>query len=130
LGPGDVLFRNLPTQPSASAQRSLDEKHLFSQAISRATAQNASPQATARDAAEQLVAVSLVLPVLKSLRESTGAAAPFAPNAAERSFRQMMDSTLAQRLVKSGSWPLVDRVAQRMLSRLPTPDRAPTAPSE
>jgi|GEM_PF-2463353 len=75
----------------------------------------------AREAAEGLVSAALIEPVLKRLRESGGAAAPFAPNAAERSFRQMLDAEFAQRMVKSGrgggGWPLVDKLAQDLLAR-------------
>ena len=65
----------------------------------------------ARDAAEQFVAQALVQPVFKSVRASNGAAEPFRPNAAEQSFRGMMDAQLAQRLVKSRNWALVDHIA-------------------
>ncbi len=68
----------------------------------------------ARDAAEQFVAIALVQPVLSKLRESNGAAGPFKPNAAERTFRSMLDATLARRIVGSSSWALVDSIARRL----------------
>lgn len=91
-----------------------DDQRLFSAALARA---GAGGKGEAREAAEQLVAASLVSPVLKSLRESTGAAGPFAPGRGERMFRELQDAVLAQRLVKSAQWPLVDALAQRMLQR-------------
>jgi len=93
-----------------------DDQRLFSAALARAGA-GKTGKAEAREAAEQLVAASLVSPVLKSLRESTGAAGPFAPGSGERMFRELQDAVLAQRLVKSAHWPLVDTLAQRMLVR-------------
>ncbi len=75
-----------------------------------------SPKEQARAVqAEQLVAVALVQPVLKEMRENSHAAPPFAPNQAERTFRGMMDAGFAQRLVKSQRWGLVDAVARRVL---------------
>jgi len=116
-----MAARPEPTVPSADAR----ERSLFASALSRATSPTGqTPQARARDAAEQLVATSLVAPVLKSLRESDGAAAPFAPSQGERSFRQMQDTVLAQRLVKSSNWTLVDQVARRLLKNATTPKEA------
>lgn len=94
-----------------------NERDLFAATLAKARGTNDSPESRARDAAEQLIAHSLVAPVLKSLRESNGAAAPFAPGPGERTFRAMMDDMLAQRMVKSTHWPLVDGVAQRMLRK-------------
>lgn len=93
-----------------------EDQRLFSAALARAEA-GETGEGEAREAAEQLVAASLVGPVLKSLRESTGAAGPFAPGSGERMFRELQDAVLAQRLVKSAQWPLVDTLAQRMLRR-------------
>lgn len=75
-------------------------------------------QDQARDAARKLVAHALVLPVLKQFRETNKAAAPFAPNQAEKAFGSVMDQELASRLVSS-KWGLVDAVARRLLKGLP-----------
>src|SRR5690606_15227257 len=55
-----------------------------------------SPEQRARGAAEEFVSVTLVEPVLASLRESNWAAPPFAPGDAERTFRPMLDARVAQ----------------------------------
>lgn len=107
----------------ARAQSKLSNKttdqELFSQVISRAQSnKEETPEARARAAAEQLVATALVQPVLKQLRESNHAEAPFAPNAAERSFRSLMDAGLAQRMVTSQHWGLVDNLARGMLKKM------------
>lgn len=95
-----------------------DDRRLFEQALSKAGAgPDASPEGRAREAAEQLVSAALVSPVLKMLRESTGAAEPFAPSTGERTFRQMQDTMIAQRMVKAAHWPLIDTLARRMLER-------------
>lgn len=72
----------------------------------------------AERAARQLVAVSLVQPALKQMREGTWAAPPFAPSSGERQFRALMDAELAQDLVDHSRWPLVDRLARDVRERL------------
>ncbi len=107
--------------PSIAKRQSLDEQASFSSVLSRAHARpgekDQTPQQRAREAAEQLVATALVQPVLKQLRETNGAAAPFTPNPAEKSFGQMMDTELSQRIVSSRGWALVDRVADMLLQK-------------
>lgn len=71
----------------------------------------------ARDAAEQLVTQAFVAPMLKQLRETSQAAAPFAPSSAEKQFRALTDAELAQRVVRAARFPLVDRLAQDLLKR-------------
>ena len=120
---GDVA--RLAAEPGAS--RRSGEQELFSQVISRAKAKTGeTAEQRARSAAEQLVATALVQPVLKQLRESNNAAPPFAPNEAERTFRSFMDAGLAQRMVSSQHWGLVDHLARGMLKRM----GAASAPTE
>lgn len=70
-----------------------------------------------RQAAEEFVSLSLVEPILKQLRETSGAAPPFAPGAAEKSFRGMLDAAIAKSVVRGGNWPLVERVRERIEAR-------------
>ncbi len=77
-----------------------------------------------RETAETFVAVALVQPVLKQLRSTNHAEAPFGPNKAEQQFQSLMDAQLARRMVHKSNWPLVDKVAQNMLKK------AGLAPSE
>jgi hypothetical protein len=74
----------------------------------------------AEEAARQLVAVALVQPALKQIREGTWAAPPFAPGAGEKQFRALMDAELAQDLVNHSRWPLVERLARDVRERLRT----------
>lgn len=73
------------------------------------------PRAAAREAAEQIVSVTLVQPLLSQLRSSNMAAAPFAPSRGERQFQGLMDAHTAQDLVKAANFPLVDALASRLL---------------
>lgn len=80
-----------------------------------------------RESAEQFVAISFVQPILKQLRESNNAAGPFAPTAGEKQFRALMDADIAQRVVKSSKWPLVERVTQDLMKAA---EKAPAAPAK
>lgn len=68
----------------------------------------------ARQAAEQLVAITFVQPLLREARESNHAAAPFAPGAIEKQFAPLLDAQLSDRIVRASRWPLIDRVAHDM----------------
>lgn len=102
-------------RPIAPHRPLADSQADFASIIGRGRGAELSPEERARQGAEQLVAVSLVQPILQQMRHSPWAAAPFAPNQAERTFRGMLDAQLAQRLVSQGRWPLVDAVARRVL---------------
>ena len=103
--------------PARDAQR-LAEQDLFASVLGSARGEETqSLETQARRAAEEFVAQSLVQPVLKQMREQGNAAAPFAPNQAEKAFRTMLDSAISQSIVRSGHWSLVDKVAARILQR-------------
>ncbi len=118
-GPAAVPGQRLPYLPDETARRDLSERELFSSVIARASrAPGASKEADARAAAQSLVSTALVQPIFKQLRESASAAPPpFGPGPGERSFRGMLDATMAQKLVTSQNWPLVDRLARDLLKK-------------
>ncbi len=62
--------------------------------------------------ARDLVAVSLVQPLLKEWREAEQSAPPFGPGQAEKQFRAMQDSNLAQELTRAQRFPLVERLVR------------------
>ncbi len=108
--------------PSSAQRRMLDDQAGFAAVLSRAN--DSGSLNPSRDAAEKLVAVAFVQPVLAKMRESGSAAAPFHPNAAEKSFRGIMDSALAQKIVKSSNWPLVDRIEAKLKGDSPAQAQA------
>ncbi len=71
----------------------------------------------ARRSAENFVSMTLIQPLLKQLRSSTNAAPPFAPTDGEKQFQGLMDGELAQRIVRTAQFPLVDRIAKDMMER-------------
>ncbi|MHC4976421.1 MAG: hypothetical protein ACYTF7_07425 [Planctomycetota bacterium] len=84
----------------------------------------------ARGAAEELVAMTFVQPILSQMREMNNAAPPFAPGVAERRFGAMWDAEIAQRLVRSEGFGLVDAVARDVLSKARGTVPAPVSTTE
>lgn len=76
------------------------------------------PKERARTAAEQLVAITFVRPILEEMRRSNNAAPPFGPSSGEKLFRSFLDAKLADEITRSAQFPLVDRIA-RDLAREP-----------
>lgn len=87
----------------------------FISALERAKAKRSAKE-EATDAAREFVAIALVQPALKHMRESGWAAPPFAPSDGERKFAGLLDAEIAQRVVRSANFPIVDRVAEGLLS--------------
>jgi Rod binding domain-containing protein len=76
-----------------------------------------------REAAEELVAMTLVQPILAQLRDSSMAAEPFAPTEGEKRFGAMYDAQVARQIVRGSRFPLVEELARQMRERLgPTED--------
>ncbi len=71
----------------------------------------------AREAAEQLVATTLVSPLLAELRTQPLDAKLFHGGFAEDAFRQQLDTALADEIVKSSRFPLVDRIQAQITRR-------------
>lgn len=98
---------------SGLAQRQESFASVLSRADHRPGAKSRTEDEKLHDAAEQFVSITFLQPVLKQLRSSSLAAeGPFKPSAAEKQFQSLYDADLAQRLVKSSNWPLVDRIAE------------------
>lgn len=76
-----------------------------------------SDEQLARRSAENFVSMTLIQPLLKQLRSSTNAAPPFAPTDGEKQFQGLMDGELAQRIVRTAQFPLVDRIAHDIMER-------------
>lgn len=76
----------------------------------------------ARAAAVDLVSIALVQPTLKLLRESSMAAAPFAPGDAEKTFGSFLDAEYATKIANASNSGLVDALTERLLNR-PRPEK-------
>lgn len=67
-----------------------------------------------REAAEQLIAVTFIEPMLREAREVRSTEGPFGVTEAEKQFGSLMDAATAKNIVKSWDFPLVDRLARDM----------------
>lgn len=80
-------------------------------------APRASAEERARRAAESFVSLALIQPVLKQLRETNMAEAPFAPGEVEKQFGPLLDAEISRRITRASNFGLVDRVAELLLER-------------
>lgn len=79
----------------------------------------------AREAAEKLVASALVAPLLGELRDQPLDTKLFHGGFAEDAFRGQMDTLLADEIVKSSRFPIVDRIYRditRQAAAKPSPE--------
>lgn len=67
-----------------------------------------------REAAEQLVAVTFIEPILRQAREVRSSEGPFGITQAEKQFGSMLDAASAKDMVRSWDFPLVDKLARDM----------------
>ena len=72
------------------------------------------PEEQAKRIAEEFVAKVFIAPVLKEVRESNDTPPPFGPGPGEKQFAGVMDAQRASEMVRSASWPIVDRLAADM----------------
>lgn len=114
--PIQPLFRAhaAPTAPLLPA----GQRGGFGGALARA--EGAASEEQAREAAEQLVSLVLVEPILAAVRESSQAAPPFAPTSGEKQFRAMLDAELAQEITRAARFPLVERLARDLRNAVRT----------
>jgi len=92
----------------------------FDRALRRAQGADGPPGPAAgqvREAAEQLVASALVLPLLSAVREQPLDANLFDGGQAEKIFGQRLDTILADRVVKSARFGVTDAVIRSMQHR-------------
>jgi len=92
----------------------LDRQQRFASVLSteqRRAGEKGTPEEQARQAAESLVSIAFVQPLLSEMREGTWAAPPFQPTQGEKQFRALGDAATAQELVHASHWALVDRIA-------------------
>jgi len=110
-GLGLLAERGVPLRAEAEGFASMLDRSVRT----KAEGDEAEVARQTRAAAEEFVAIGLVQPILASMRELNQAAEPFAAGAAERRFGPMLDAEIAQRIVRSANFGLVDSVARQLL---------------
>lgn len=91
-----------------------DDRTGFASVLDR-VAWSKDARTTARETAQEFVAMTLVQPILTAARESNAAAPPFAPGDAERRFGFLLDQRYANEIVRAQNFPLVDAVTRQLL---------------
>jgi hypothetical protein len=98
-----------------------DRQRSFASALGvarrRADAGQQTPEQAAREAAEGLVSIALVQPMLAAVREANTAPPPFGPTDVEKRFGSLMDAERASGLVKGANWGIVDRLTADLIGR-------------
>lgn len=87
-------------------------EHLLDKA--RSAEQNTTPS-EARTTAQQLVATTFIVPILRQMRESSHAPAPWGPTTAEKNFGPMLDAKIADQIVSASDMPIVERITNTIL---------------
>lgn len=114
---GALPFHGDAKSPNPLVERQRSFAGVLARAGSHPGANLQTDEEKAREGAEQFVAMTFIQPLLKQLRETNQSVAPFAPSAGEKQMQSMLDGVLAEKLVSSERWPLVDRIAQDMLKK-------------
>ena len=73
-------------------------------------------QDAAYEAAAQFVGMAFIQPMLAQMRDSTFATERFGPTAADDQFGPMLDAQLSDRITSASNFPLVDMVAEKLLT--------------
>lgn len=117
MSPGTISAQQQTLRLAAAPRPQAGRESDFASLLGKATSPDTSrtPEQSARQAAEQFVALTFVQPLLKQLRESNSAAAPFAPGEGEKQFQGLIDADIAQRMVSRSNFPLVDRLTSDLL---------------
>ncbi len=79
--------------------------------------QAAGDKASPREAAQQFVAVALVQPILKQLRDANRTPAPFGPGQGEKMMGSLADAQVAQAMVRRADWAIVDRIERTLIEK-------------
>ena len=101
----------------------------FAQLLQQATG-GQTRREIAREAATQLVAAALIMPVLESMRDSPMLRPPFAPGLAEKRFAPLLDQQIADRIAGAANFSLVDQIVDRLLGPITPPSSSNVQPSQ
>ncbi len=86
--------------------------------------------ATAQRTAEQLIATTLIKPILAQVRASNNAPPPFGQTQAEKQFGSLLDNRIADDIAKASNFPIAQRIAGQMLrNSIALPDTQPIDPT-
>lgn len=123
LSATSILSGDMGGLAQAEAPASTRQADRFAELIERSRGGMSSDKI--REAAEQLVSATFIMPVLNQVRESSMAAPPFAPTPGEKQFGSLLDQRIADEIVRSSRLPIVERLTRDFSARAGVP-AAPT----
>lgn len=113
----DVTLLDNSTRVAALGRQAASRGAEGFAALMKGAGRSGDADAEAREAAQQLVATALVAPMLAEIRDQPLDAKLFHGGPGEDSFRQQLDTILADRIVRSERFPLVDRIYEQVMRR-------------
>jgi len=100
--------------PAPARARGEGFTSLLTKSSDAARAAGKSKQQQVRESVEQLVSSAFILPLMNELRDQPLDSDLFDGGFAEDSFRQQLDTVLADRMVAGGNFPVVEVIYDRL----------------
>ena len=120
----DLLKRTTSdfNRPAPKDKGALNATTIQGLSLANNTNSNEAAQAAkdkARTAAEGLVSTTFIEPILKQIREANQTPPPFGPSQAEKQFSSLLDTKLADEIVRAANFPLVEQLTTQLLRNMP-----------
>ena len=101
-------------RPAASRNERPSAAPVFAGFMDRARSEGGTSQEQLREAAEQLVSTTMIMPVFEQLRDDSFASDLFHGGRTEKIFQQQLDQVLADRISGATRFDLVDAVYKQL----------------
>lgn len=116
LTPTTTLTDEAPRLAALNGDRSVASAPVFNGFLDRARTEGQSEAEQLREAAEKLVATTLIMPMFEQLRNDPLATDLFHGGRGEKIFQQQMDQVLSDRIAGATRFDLVDSVYKQLSS--------------
>ena len=110
-----TIQAGLPSAGADTTSVMMGRAPAFASAIARVG--GGSREQQINEAAQQLVATSLVQPILDSMMKSRFREGPFAPGPVEERFMPLLNRHLSDRIVSSANFGLIESLTNQLTSR-------------
>ncbi len=113
-----AIQSNIQMPAAASTPAMMERAPAFASAIARVG--GGSREQQINEAAQKLVATSLVQPILDSMMKSEFREGPFAPGPVEERFMPLLNRHFSDRIVSSSNFGLVEALTNQLTARTST----------
>ncbi len=114
IPPSMELATQQPSRVDTSRSGDFAAAPVFNGFLDRARSEGQSEEAQLREAAEKLVATTLIMPMFEQLRSDPLATNMFHGGRGEKIFQQQMDQVLSDRIAGATRFDLVDSVYKQL----------------